>query len=111
MEEQPNDYGTMKFILCRPCMLFPPVNSLQTVLAMIHGVALERWPPHGSGFLFGFGQFVGKRFHAPVTNHYITLVEQFGHLPWQEGCEAVLSLLEEWKGLEGEQQDNPSTHS
>jgi hypothetical protein len=108
MAEKPNDYEDMRFYLTRPNSVFP-TNSLQVALALIRGIALERFPPHGSGFLPGFAQFVGRRFHAPVRNHYIILIEQFGHLPFREACDAVLSLLEEWKATEGEQQSNVST--
>ncbi len=99
--EKSSDYGDMKYILQRPCSLFPPADSLTVVLALIDGVARERFPPHGSGFLPGFGEFVRRRFHAPPTNHNVILIEQFGHLPLREGCDAVLNLLEEWKAIEG----------
>jgi hypothetical protein len=108
MDEYADDYNTAMFILHRPRMLYAPVNSLQTVLALIHGIALERHPPHGSGFLPGFGEFVNRRFHAGPHCHYLTLIEQFGHLAYYDGFEAVSSLLVEWKMLEDEQRRRES---
>jgi hypothetical protein len=110
MTDKPNAYEVMKHLLTRPNSVFP-TNSLDVALALIHGFALAQFPPHGSGFLPGFAQFVGRRFHAPLRNHYVILIEQFGHMPLREACDAVLLLLEEWKALEGDQPSDGSTQS
>ncbi len=96
-----SDYELAKYLLLRPCMFFSEIQSLRDVLALVHGAAVARHPPHGSGWLPGFAEFVRLRFDAPPCAVYITLLKQFGHLPWMEGCEAVSALLEEWRTSEG----------
>lgn len=91
-----SDYDLARYMLLRPRMFFDEVQTLRDVLALIHGVAVGRYPPHGSGFLPGFCEFVRIRFKSPF-NHYKTLLKQFGDLPWVEGSQAVLALLEEWQ--------------
>lgn len=96
-----SDYELAKDLLLRPRMFFSEVESLRDVLALVHGAAVARYPPHGSGWLPGFAEFVRLRFDAPPVAAYITLLKQFGHLTWPDGCNAVLELLEEWKTGEG----------
>jgi hypothetical protein len=100
MQQEFDDYGIVKCALLRPRMMFGDAESLRDVLALIHGIALARFPPHGSGFLAGFSQFVASRFGEPSRNHYSILMEQYGSMPGLDGCKAVLSLLEEWKATE-----------
>jgi hypothetical protein len=95
MHEAPDIYLT-KFLLQRPRMCFSEAETLRDVLALIHGVALGRYPPHGSGFLPGFNDFVNKRFRS-CGACYHTLLKEFGHKSMAVGCEAVLNLLEEWE--------------
>jgi hypothetical protein len=92
-----SDYELARFILLRPRMCFDEARTLRDVLALLHGVALGRYPPHGSGFLPGFGAFVNHRFKAPPSAAYHALLREFGDTPFAEACEAVLSSLEEWK--------------
>jgi hypothetical protein len=98
-----SDYDMARFLLLRPCTVFS-VRSLRDVLALIQGVAIGRYPPHGSGFLPGFSQFVQRRLNGPPCAEYITLLKHYGHQPWTEGCAAVLALLEEWKKTNGGEQ-------
>jgi hypothetical protein len=93
-----SDFEIARMILRRPRMCFGDVQSLREVLALIHGVAVGRYPPHGSGFLPGFGQFVSHRLKVnPVIPYITTLLNTFGDKPWDEACADVLGLLEEWK--------------
>lgn len=92
-----SDYDLARFILLRPRICFAEARSLRDVLALLHGVALGRYPPHGSGFLPGFSDFVNRRFHPPLIAEYHTLLKEFGDKPFAEGCAEVLRLLEEWK--------------
>jgi hypothetical protein len=92
-----SDYDLAVCVLSRPQTIFGAAQTLRDVLALIHGVALGRFPPHGYGFLPGFPAFVERRFNGPSRNHNEILLEQFGHMPGLEGCEPVLSLLREWK--------------
>jgi hypothetical protein len=49
-----SDYELMRYLPLRPRMFFGEAESLRDVLVLIHGVALGRYPPHGSKFLPGF---------------------------------------------------------
>lgn len=100
-----SDYDLARFILLRPRMCFAEARTLRDVLALLRGLALGRYPPHGSGFLPGFSDFVNHRFHAPPIADYHTLLKEFGDRPFGEACEAVLRLLEEWKASSDEHQD------
>jgi hypothetical protein len=94
------DYEFARLILLRPRVCYGEAQSLRDVLGVIHGVALGRHPPHGSGFLPGFNRFLINRFKGrPHVADYHILLKQFGELPFYEGCEAVLHLLEEWEAL------------
>jgi len=95
-----SDYDMAMFLLLRPEMVFCEVRSLREVLALIHGVAVGRYPPHGSGFLPGFSRFVRRRLKGLPCADYFTLLKAFGDKPLMEGCNAVLALLEEWKATE-----------
>ena len=97
------DPALAKALLLRPRMFFSEAQSLRDVLALIHGVAVGRYPPHGSGFLPGFHDFLCRRFRTPSHPYYVTLLEQFGQKPWLEGCKAIAELLEEWKAAEEDQ--------
>ena len=100
MPQQSDAYDAMKWVLRRNLLAFSDAQTLRDILAVIKGIAIAWFPPHGSGFLSGFAEFVGRRFNAPVRSHYTILLEQFGHLPRREACDAVLSLLEEWRATE-----------
>jgi hypothetical protein len=91
-----SDFEKACFIFLRPRICFSEVRTLRDVFALIHGVALERYPPHGSGFLAGFNEFVNQRFNTPPMDHVTLLLTAFGDLPLVEGCDAVLGLLREW---------------
>jgi hypothetical protein len=95
MDEVTQNYSDMKFLLTRPSSIFP-VSSLEGVLALICGVFYLRYP-RDSEPLPGFAELVGRRFGNPATDHNVTLLRVFGHLPLSEACNAVLKLLEEWK--------------
>jgi hypothetical protein len=91
------DFEIARMILTRPRMCYAEARTLRDVLALLHGVAVGRYPPHGSGFLPGFSVFVTHRFEAGPIAEYHTLLKAFGDRPLGEACEAVLALLEEWK--------------
>ncbi len=91
-----SDYELARSLLMRPCMYFGAVESLRDLLALLHGVAVGRYPPHGSGFLTGFDDFIHRRLHAPSRPSYYVFLEKFGDRPWTEGRKAILALLEEW---------------
>lgn len=91
-----SNYHLARWLLLRPCLVFE-VHSLREVLALIHGAAIAKCPPHGSGFLPGFCQFVQHRLNGPPCAEYITLLKHYGHMPWMDGCAAVLALLDEWR--------------
>jgi hypothetical protein len=92
-----SDYEIAAMILKRPRMCFAETRTFRDVLALLHGVAVGRYPPHGSGFLDGFNNFVNARFKAPPVAEYHTLLKHFGDRPLSEACKAVLDLLQEWK--------------
>ena len=69
---------------------------MRDVLALLHGVALGRHPPHGSGFLPGFCEFVRRRFKRLPVAEYHTLLKVFADRPPPEACEEILRLLDEW---------------
>lgn len=100
-----SDYDLARFILLRPRVCFAEARSLRVVLALLRGVELGRYPPHGNGFLPGFGEFVNRRFQAPPIDHYQTLLKSLGDRPFGEACEAILRLLEEWKASSDENQN------
>jgi hypothetical protein len=101
---QESDYELARSLLLRPRMFFSEAQTLRDVLALLHGAAVGRYPPHGSGFLPGFDDFVRHRFNVPAGAGYVTLLREFGHRPIFDACEAVLVLLEEWRASEGYQQ-------
>ena len=78
-----DDYEIAKYILYRPpVMLGRDVSGLSEVLALLQGVAVGRYPPHGYGFLPGFGEFVNRRLGEPwVNRHDNTLLKVFGKMP------------------------------
>jgi hypothetical protein len=94
-----DDYRTAQYVLRRSSAIFP-TESLRDVFALMKGIALERYPPHGSGFLPGFIKFLWRRFKRPTVSQYSVLLDEYGHLPMREACDAVLALLEEWKANE-----------
>jgi hypothetical protein len=97
-----SDFELARQILLRPQVYFAKARALRDVLALLHGVALGRYPPHGGGFLTGFDQFVNRRFKAPPIAVYHTLLKEFGDKPLGEACDAVLGLLEQWKSCQNE---------
>src|ERR1700738_2974799 len=109
MSQQPidlrSDYDLARHILRRPRICFAEARTLRDVLALLHGVALGRYPPHGSGFLPGFSAFVNRRFNAPAIADYHTLLKVFGDKSLGEACAAVLRLLEEWRASTSEDQE------
>jgi hypothetical protein len=98
MVDSMSDFELVRLML-RPCMVYAEARTLRDVLAMVNGAAVALHPPHGSGFLPGFYKVVNRRFNEgrPQNTIYHTLLQQYGHLPMAEACEAVLRLLEEWK--------------
>lgn len=104
LSDYESDYEIAKMILQRPRMVFSEARTLRDVLALLHGVAVGRYPPHGSGFMPGFNQFINQRFKAPPVADYITLLKEFGDKPLNEACEAVSMVLEEWKSCDEEQE-------
>jgi hypothetical protein len=101
-----SDYDLARFILRWPNACFAEARTLRDVLALLHGVALGRYPSHGSGFLPGFNDFVNRRFKAPPIAWYNTLLNEFGDRQFREACDAVLQLLEEWKASSSENQSH-----
>ena len=92
-----SDYEIARLILRRPRMVFSEARTLRDVLALLHGVAVGRYPPHGSGFLPGFGKLVQHRFKAPPIAEYSILLKELGDKPYGEACDEVLGILEEWE--------------
>jgi hypothetical protein len=45
------DYEIARIILARPRTFYAEAQSLRDVLGLLHGVAVGRFPWHGSGFL------------------------------------------------------------
>lgn len=103
--EMTSDFGLARMLLRRPRMFYGEAATLRDVLALVRGVAIARYPPHGSGFLPGFNDFVNRRFKAPPIADYITLLKEFGQLSLVDGCQAVETLLEEWKASENNKPD------
>jgi hypothetical protein len=99
------DYDLARYILRHPRVCFGEARTLRDVLALLHGVAVGRYPPHGCGFLPGFSDFVNRRFRAGRIAEYHTLIQEFGDRPFGEALKAILRLLEEWKASSHEDQD------
>ena len=102
--EEFSDFELARLILRRPSIFFGEARTLRDVLALLHGVAVGRYPLHGNGFLPGFGEFIRQRLKAPPINESITLLNEFGDKPMVEACQAVLGLLEEWKASDTHEQ-------
>ncbi len=99
-----SDYELARLMIRCPGCCYAEARTLRDVLAMVHGAAIARYPPHGSGFLPGFLWFVNQRFRAGPIAWYHVLLEQFGEMPLADACKAVLRLLEEWKKCEEQAQ-------
>ncbi len=97
-----SDWELATHILKRPGMCCGWEPTFREVLALLRGVALGRYPWHGSGFLAGFDDFVRARFDGPMCGTEYHLLKAFGDLPCREACDAVLALLHEWKVSTGE---------
>jgi hypothetical protein len=94
-----DDFELARRILLRPRMYSSEATTLRDVLALMHGVAVGRYPPHGNGFLPGFSAFVMNRLRATERDYHKELLIAFGEWPLDKACSAVLALLEEWKAL------------
>lgn len=109
---RPTDYDLASRLINRPGMVLGRVETLREVLALLRGAAIALYPPHGSGFLPGFNEFVSLRLNGrpPRYDVHIDLLREFGDRPLNEGLDALDRLLREWKAssTEGEQPDRRS---
>ena len=94
-----DDYELARHILLRPRMYYCEATTLRDVLALLHGVAVGRYPPRGNGFLPGFSNFIMDRLGTIESDYHKKLLIEFGEWPLDKACAAVLALLEEWIAL------------
>ena len=74
------------------------ISNFRDVLMFAEGVCHGLKPPHGSGVLAGFDEYLTSRFQwAEHESAFAVLQAQFGHLPLAEGCEAVREALRGWQ--------------
>ena len=85
-------------VFARPRMFCAHISSFKDVLLFAEGVCHGLKPPHASGVLAGFDEYLASRFHcAKHESSFETLQAQFGHLPLAEACEAVREVLRGWR--------------
>ena len=87
-------------ILLRPRM-YSSAESLRELLVFISGVCTGIRPPHGSGVLGEFPDFVNAHFDASVGSDWrVVLESNFATLPYLEACSRIRALLEQWHTLQ-----------
>jgi hypothetical protein len=84
-------------IFARPRMFCEDVASYRDILLFAQGVCHGLRPPHGSGTLPGFSDFLARRFGTLALSWPQILQSQFDHLSWQQACESTCELILAWQ--------------
>jgi len=79
-------------------MFSESLESFRDVIVFAEGACHGLRPPHGAGALPGLSEYLSLRFGRSEPRSWTSvLVEHFGHLPFEEGCEAARRVLDDWR--------------
>jgi hypothetical protein len=93
-------FELIELVFLRPRM-FCRAGTLRELMLFVGGVCTGRCPPHGSGCLAGFDNFLANRFGRSNLLPWTTiLLDRFGDRDLFEASGAIAGLLHEWKSLE-----------
>jgi hypothetical protein len=92
----PTHFELISAILLRPQM-FSTAKSLRELLVFVRGVCAGIRPPHGSGVLGGFPDFVNTRFCAPAGSDWCAVLEaKYANEAYLDACSTIHAIFHEW---------------
>lgn len=94
-------YELVSNILLRPRM-YSSAESLRELLVFIHGVCTGIRPPHGSGVLGSFPEFVNTYSNASAGSDWCDVLEsEFAAAPYLDACSSIHALFDQWHSSQG----------
>jgi hypothetical protein len=84
-------------ILARPRM-YSSAESIRELLVFISGVCTGIRPPHGSGVLGTFPEFIVSHFGASRESDWCAVLEsELANVPYLEACSTIRTLFDKWR--------------